>query len=258
MVDKKELLNLVIKASTDDRTDQEKNKEMLRLIPEKISTYVKNREDQQRLEDIIKAMHIVDRKFFVEDKRYAYLDTAMPLSHGQTISQPSTVARMLQLAMLEPRQDLLEVGSASGWSACTAAYLVYLGITISIDRIPELVDYAEANRSKLVTHLSEEDPESAEKLSKIEFRLANVFDLASNEDRELRDYPRYYDRIIITAGISEGQESKLKMFANNLLNDNGLLICPYQLGPLVVMIKFKQNLFVTSYGEYWFVPLVED
>jgi len=60
-------------------------------------------------EKIPKAMDKINRREFVDDyfRNKAYEDTALPIGHGQTISQPSTVARMLQLSELKKGDSLL-------------------------------------------------------------------------------------------------------------------------------------------------------
>jgi protein-L-isoaspartate(D-aspartate) O-methyltransferase len=88
----------------------------------------------------------------VNEPGEAYLDQAMKTIDGQTISQPSTVARMLLLADLKKGNDLLEVGSGSGWGAVLAALLVKPGIVHSIERIAKLKDVAELNLENLRKH----------------------------------------------------------------------------------------------------------
>jgi protein-L-isoaspartate(D-aspartate) O-methyltransferase len=75
---------------------------------------------------------------------YAYVNEALPIGYGQTISQPYVVALMTDL--LEPRPDhkVLEIGTGSGYQAAVLAELV--GHVYSIEAIPEL---AEAARERL-------------------------------------------------------------------------------------------------------------
>ena len=76
--------------------------------------------------DILKAMFMIDRKDFISQNiiEYAYVDEALPIEKSQTISQPSTVARMLQLLQLKSGDKVLEVGTGSGWNACLIGYLI--------------------------------------------------------------------------------------------------------------------------------------
>ena len=75
---------------------------------------------------ILDAMKKIDRKNFMpaELKEQAYFVEAMPIGKGQTISQPSTVARMLQLLELKKRDTVLEIGTGSGWNAALIGYLI--------------------------------------------------------------------------------------------------------------------------------------
>lgn len=53
----------------------------------------------------------------------AYDDTALPIAHGQTLSQPSVVGLMTQAAECGPRHKVLEVGTGSGYQAAVLALL---------------------------------------------------------------------------------------------------------------------------------------
>lgn len=62
---------------------------------------------------IIEAFKNIDRKDFVPDelKQDAYANTALPIGFGQTISQPLTVAFMLELLQPQAREKILDVGT---------------------------------------------------------------------------------------------------------------------------------------------------
>ena len=91
----------------------EKNPEkarMLESVKNYISRFVTDRyHGRKQMDDILYAMDKVDRKYFIDHD--PYVDTALSIGHGQTISQPSTVARvLLMLAALSPGHDVLEIG----------------------------------------------------------------------------------------------------------------------------------------------------
>jgi protein-L-isoaspartate(D-aspartate) O-methyltransferase len=95
--------------------------------------------------EVLAAMRRVPRHLFV-DSADAYDDRALPLAHGQTISQPFVVALMTQLAR-PPRgwagARVLEVGTGSGYQA---AVLAELGASVvSVERDPTLSEQAAAN-----------------------------------------------------------------------------------------------------------------
>jgi len=114
------------------------------------SSLTLSRRQERLLEKILFAMSVVDRKFFIGTKYSAYDDNPAPIGKGQTISQPSTVARMLVLAELDIGDSVLDVGSGSGWNACLASFLVYPGQVISIEKIASLIENSRANLKKLL------------------------------------------------------------------------------------------------------------
>ena len=75
---------------------------------------------------IISAMLNVPRHLFIADihKQNAYSDRPLPLSHDQTISQPYMTALMLELANLNLAQNVLEVGTGSGYQTALLANIV--------------------------------------------------------------------------------------------------------------------------------------
>ncbi|MBR8304549.1 protein-L-isoaspartate(D-aspartate) O-methyltransferase [Burkholderia dolosa] len=75
---------------------------------------------------VLDAMRAVPRHLFVpaELAEFAYSDTPLPLSEGQTISQPVIVAQMLEAAQLSPGDRVLDVGTGSGYAAAVAARIV--------------------------------------------------------------------------------------------------------------------------------------
>jgi protein-L-isoaspartate(D-aspartate) O-methyltransferase len=91
---------------------------------------------------VLEAMRAVPRHAFVPTQALdaAYLDVPLPIGYGQTISQPSLVARMTALLSLEPGERVLEVGTGSGYQA---AILAELGAEVySVEIIPELAGTA--------------------------------------------------------------------------------------------------------------------
>src|SRR5438034_4239690 len=96
-------------------------------------------------EDVLRAMERVPRELFVpeRERRRAYDDAALPIGHGQTISQPYMVARICEATAVRPGQRVLDVGTGSGYQA---AVLAELGAeVVTIERIPELAEQARDN-----------------------------------------------------------------------------------------------------------------
>ena len=205
------------------------------------------KKEKENLNRIIKAMQAVDRIFFVENKEDAYYDTALSIGYFQTISQPSTVARMLMLADLEKGQNLLELGAGSGWNASLSGFIIYPGKVLSLDIVPQLIEKAKMNLSILKKSLT---PEDRKRLSGIEFKVFNIL-------KELNTWQEQYDRIIITAGIEQTQEDLIHQLAKKVLKEQGILICPYTHGPLIILKKENGKIIKNTTGEYYvFVPLL--
>src|SRR6476659_8326650 len=107
-------------------------------------------EDQLRARDIVdkrvlEAMERVPRELFVPASEHhrAYADAALPIGHGQTISQPYMVARIAEALGLTGGEKVLDVGTGSGYQAAVLAELA--GEVHTIERIPELAEEARKN-----------------------------------------------------------------------------------------------------------------
>ena len=96
-------------------------------------------------ERVLEAMRRVPRESFVpeSERRRAYADAALPIGHGQTISQPYMVARIAEALGLAGGEKVLDVGSGSGYQAAVLAELA--DEVHTIERIPELAEEAREN-----------------------------------------------------------------------------------------------------------------
>ena len=199
---------------------------MLRSVKNYLSLFGKPNE---KILDVIKK---IDRKNFMEkNKSFAYLDQAIPIGHGQTISQPSTVARMLSLLELKKTDGVLEIGTGSSWNAALLGELSKKVLTLEI--VSELAKI------------------SGEKIKKLGIKNVEV------KQKDFRLLKQKFNKIIFTAGISPEQEQLIENFAKNHLKENGILICPYREGPLIILKK-KKTKIEKNYTEenYVFVPLI--
>ena len=82
------------------------------------------------------------RHIFIDEalSHRAYEDTALPIGHGQTISQPFIVALMTQTLLIRPRERVLEIGTGSGYQTTVLASLVKRVFTV--ERIQPLIERA--------------------------------------------------------------------------------------------------------------------
>lgn len=98
---------------------------------------------------VIEAMRDIPRHVFVpEDQRpFAYVDGALPIGLGQTISQPYIVALMTEALALRGQESVLEIGTGSGYQAAILGRLAKA--VYSIERIGELVERAKKALARL-------------------------------------------------------------------------------------------------------------
>ena len=98
--------------------------------------------------EIIDAFKLIDRINFLpkELKMQAGVNSALPIGSEQTISQPFTVAFMLELLKPEKSQQILDIGSGSGWQAALLAEIVgEKGKVIALEIVSELVAEGKKN-----------------------------------------------------------------------------------------------------------------
>ncbi|MFT3756776.1 MAG: protein-L-isoaspartate(D-aspartate) O-methyltransferase [Pseudoxanthomonas sp.] len=93
-------------------------------------------------EVVLNAIRTVPRHLFIDEAlaSRAYEDTALPIGHGQTISQPWVVARMTEAVLATSPEKVLEIGTGSGYQA---AVLAALGLEVhTVERIGDLLRQA--------------------------------------------------------------------------------------------------------------------
>jgi len=109
---------------------------------------------------IIETFEKIDRADFVREnfKNEAYGDYPLSIGFGQTISQPTTVAFMLELLEPEAGDKILDLGSGSGWTTALLAYTVSHrktpdsksknGYVYGVEKILGLVEFGQNNLAK--------------------------------------------------------------------------------------------------------------
>jgi protein-L-isoaspartate(D-aspartate) O-methyltransferase len=131
---------------------------------------------------VLEAIGRVPREIFVGERQVeaAYCDTALPIGCGQTISQPFVVGYMTQHLAPGPNDDVLEIGTGSGYQAAILSRLCRHVYTI--ERHKPLLKEAAARFAKL--------------------GFDNITAIAADGSRGWPE-PRTFDRIIVTAAASE-------------------------------------------------------
>ncbi|MFH1748756.1 MAG: protein-L-isoaspartate(D-aspartate) O-methyltransferase [Planctomycetota bacterium] len=91
-----------------------------------------------RAPGVLAAMRRIPRELFVAPgyESRAYEDSALAISHGQTISQPYMVARMTELLELRAQDRVLEIGTGTGYQ--TAVLAILAGQVYTIERLADL------------------------------------------------------------------------------------------------------------------------
>lgn len=100
---------------------------------------------------LVAAFSTIEREEFIPDllSHNANADIALPIGYGQTIPQPTSVAFALELLQVERGNNVLDVGSGSGWVTGILAYMVgRKGCVTGLEIIPDLYAFGKDNIEK--------------------------------------------------------------------------------------------------------------
>ena len=183
---------------------------------------------------VLEAIRRTPRHLFVDEAlaHRAYEDTALPIGHNQTISQPYMVARMSELLLAAgPLDKVLEIGTGSGYQTAILAQVVER--VFSVERIQVLQDRAKERMSAL-------------NLRNVVFRWGDGWEgwqaLAP------------YNGIIVTAAAAEVPQALLDQLA-----PNGRLVIPVGAGAeqeLLLIVREEQGFSRHVLDAVRFVPLL--
>jgi protein-L-isoaspartate(D-aspartate) O-methyltransferase len=182
---------------------------------------------------VLRAFDLTPRHLFVPKamRHRAYEDSALPIGNGQTISQPSTHARYLELLALTGKERVLEIGTGSGYQTVLLSHLA--SQVFSIERVGTLVTQArDAIRAAVAP---------------------NVSLLAGDGTLGWREYAPY-DAILVTAGSPSVPTPLAEQ-----LQEGGRLLIPIgdrEEQILALFIKRGEELERRDIGPARFVPLI--
>ena len=182
---------------------------------------------------IIAAFEKVDRKYFVPEDltELTYLDRPLPIGEGQTISQPSTVAFMLELLEPYAGQKILDIGAGSGWTTSLLCAIVgEQGSVLGLERIDVLVERGRENLSKLGFGKQCRIEKAGEVLG----RPGEIF-----------------DRILVSAS---SEEVPTALFSQ--LNVGGVLVIPVKDTIYRFTKLSEEEISKEAYPGFRFVPLI--
>lgn len=183
---------------------------------------------------VLEVIRRTPRHLFVDEAlaHRAYEDTALPIGHNQTISQPYMVARMSELLLAAgPLDKVLEIGTGSGYQTAILAQLVER--VFSVERIQGLQDRAKERMSAL-------------NLRNVVFRWGDGWE----------GWPALapYNGIIVTAAASEVPQALLDQLA-----PGGRLVIPVGAGDvqqLLLIVREEQGFARHVLDTVRFVPLL--
>jgi protein-L-isoaspartate(D-aspartate) O-methyltransferase len=151
-------------------------------------------------ERVLRAIGHVPREIFVPPtfRERAYENIALPIGHGQTISQPYIVALMTQALEVTDRQIVLEIGTGSGYQAAVLAKLARRVFTIE--------------RHRAMTKIAEE-----------RFKQLHLRNITARFGDGTKAWPEqpHFDRIIVTAAAAGLPDALFES-----LNDGGVMVAP--------------------------------
>lgn len=184
---------------------------------------------------VLSAFSQVPREEFVPSasKHAAYENMPLSIAAEQTISQPYTIARMMELLGPRPQDVILEIGTGSGYQAALLSKLIKSVYTV--ERIPVLAKQAQNVFKKL--------------------KMDNIVSVTGDGTKGLFEFEPY-DGIIVTAGTGSIPEAYFDQLAVG-----GRLVIPVgnrQIQTMVKVVRHGDSFIKTDHGSYMFVPLIAD
>ncbi len=185
---------------------------------------------------IIQAFNKIERADFVPEaiKSDAWRDCALPTFEDQTISQPYTVAFMLELLNPLGGETILDVGSGSGWVSALLAHAVGpKGRVCGIERIEQLIEFSKNNLSK--------------------YNFNNLEIIHGDGTKGLKKHAPF-DKIHVAAAALA-----IPMALKEQLKIGGKMVIPTKNNDIRLIEKISKIKYTERiYPGFVFVPLIED
>lgn len=164
----------------------------------------------------------------------ATADMALPIGSGQTISQPLTVAFMLELLEPKPGQNILDVGSGSGWTVALLSQIVgEKGKITGVEIMPGLYQKGKEN------------------IDKYGFVKIGTAEMYCEDGKRGFAKNAPYDRILVSAAANE-----VPMPLKEQLKVGGKMVIPINEGIRFLEKKGESEFYEKDYPGFAFVPLV--
>lgn len=183
--------------------------------------------------ELRQAFEEVDRGDFVDQDYWpeAYEDYPLPIGEGQTISQPTVVAFMLEKLAVIQGMRILDVGCGSGWTTALLAQLTGpTGMVVGVDRSSRLLRSARENVAK--------------------YSFSNVLVV------EWSKVKGQYDRVLVSAAFSD--QEQLINTLGSLVATDGRVVAPVGDSLMVFDQTAAGWQVVESFSGFRFVPYLED
>lgn len=138
---------------------------------------------------VLRVLGEAEREFFVPDeyRELAFADTEIPLAHGQCMLAPKIEGRLLQALQVEPVDEVLEIGTGTGYFTACLARLARR--VTSVDIFP---DFVEAARERL----------SERQAQNVELMVADALTLSMDAR---------FDAIAVTGSVPELDDRFIRM-----------------------------------------------
>ncbi|MBZ9577826.1 protein-L-isoaspartate O-methyltransferase [Patescibacteria group bacterium] len=187
---------------------------------------------------IIDAFREIKRADFMpEDMRnLAELNEALPIGYGQTISQPLVVAFMLEQLQPESGDNILDIGSGSGWTTALLAQIVGpKGKITAIEIVPELKEFGEKN------------------VAKYNFIEKGLVEFICADGSKGYEKEAPFDKILASAAV----QGKIPQAWKEQIKIGGRIVTPIGSSIWVLIKKSKKEFEEIEHPGFVFVPLIQ-